>query len=161
MSAAEDVQRQVAVAPVVTVEEPTLLVAMQWIVRRVQVQPDLPRRLGVRLHEQPYQQVVERLRLRHDALVAMRRRLLGNAQLQTVQRARTRQRRAPVAIPHPIRAGRVRLARQQRQQRVAAQFVVIVQIFVAQRHRVHALRQQRPHVVLHAQRITVIDETTG
>ena len=159
--AAEDVQRQITVATVVTVEEAALLHAMQRIVRRVQVQPDLPRRLAVRPHEQPDQQVVERLRLRHDALVAMYRRLRGVAQLQTVQRARTRQRRTPIALPHPARARRIHLARRQRQQRVAAQFVVIVEVLVTQRQRVHALRQQRAHVMLDARRVAVIDETPG
>ena len=46
-------------------------------------------------------------------------------------------------------------------QRVAAQFVVIVEVLVTQRQRVHALRQQRAHVMLDARRVAVIDETPG
>ena len=45
MLAAEDVQRQIAVIIVVAVEEPPFLVAVQRIVRGIQVQDDLARRL--------------------------------------------------------------------------------------------------------------------
>lgn len=43
MPAARHVQRQIAIAVVVAVEEPAFLLAVQGIVRRVQVEQDLPR----------------------------------------------------------------------------------------------------------------------
>jgi len=52
MPAAEDIQRHVAVAVVVAVEEAPLLPAVQRIVGRIQVQHDLRRRPLVRFHEQ-------------------------------------------------------------------------------------------------------------
>jgi hypothetical protein len=51
MLATEDVQRQVAVATVVAVEEPPLLLAVQRVVRRIQIQNDLPGRLRMGLQE--------------------------------------------------------------------------------------------------------------
>ena len=52
MPAAEDVERQVAVAVVIAVEEPAFLMAMQRIVGRIEIEHDLPWRLRVRLEEQ-------------------------------------------------------------------------------------------------------------
>src|SRR5690606_3994014 len=63
MLAAEDVQRQIAVTPVVAMEEPPFLVTMQWIIGRIQIQPDLPRWLLVGLEEHVYQQPIERVRI--------------------------------------------------------------------------------------------------
>ena len=155
--AAEHVQRQVAVTAVVAVEEATLLGTVQRIVRRVQVQPELPRRLGAGLHEQLDQQIVQGLGTRHDPLVAVPR-PLRLAKLQPVQRTRAGQRRTPVPVPRAIRTGRVRPADQQRQHRVAPQRVVVVEILIAQRQRVHALRDQRAHIVFHARRVAVVLE---
>ena len=59
---AEDVQRQIAVAAVIAVEETTLLVTVQRIIGGIQVQPDLARWLAVRFDEQIDQQTVERVR---------------------------------------------------------------------------------------------------
>jgi len=52
MLAAEDVQRQIAIIFVIPMKEAARLVAMQWIVRGVQVQDDSFRRLVVGLQEQ-------------------------------------------------------------------------------------------------------------
>jgi hypothetical protein len=49
--AAEDVERQIAIVPVVTVKEPPLLVPLQRIVRGVQIQNNLLRRFRVGLTE--------------------------------------------------------------------------------------------------------------
>src|SRR5271163_1070544 len=52
MRAAEDVQRQIAIAIIVTVKEPTLLMPVQRVVGGIEVEDDLLRRMLVRLHEQ-------------------------------------------------------------------------------------------------------------
>ena len=59
MLAREDIQRQVTVAVVITVEEAALLVALQRQVGRVQVQHDLLGRFAVRFQEHLNQQFVE------------------------------------------------------------------------------------------------------
>ena len=138
--------------------EAALLTAVQRIVRGVQVQPDLLRRLGVGVQEDVRQHAVQRVRVRRDAMVAVPGDLFRLAQLQPVQRARARQRTAPVPLPRALRAGRVRLADQQRQQAVAAQRVVVVQILVAQRQPVHPLRHQLPRRVLHLPAVAMILE---
>ena len=52
MATAEHIERQIAVAIVIAVEEPTLLLAVQRIVGRIQVENDLPGRPLMRLEEQ-------------------------------------------------------------------------------------------------------------
>ena len=91
VTAAEDVERQVAVAVVIAVEEPAFLLAVQRIVRGIQVEDDLPRRLGVRLQEQIDEQRLDRRRVMADLVVARR---LRPAQLQPVQRDLAGHRRA-------------------------------------------------------------------
>jgi hypothetical protein len=51
VTAAEHVERQIAVAVVVAVEEPPLLLAVQWIIRCIEIEDDLLGRPRVRLHE--------------------------------------------------------------------------------------------------------------
>jgi ABC transporter substrate binding protein len=58
VTAAEHVERQIAVAVVVAVEEPPLLLAVQWIIRCIEIEDDLLGRPRVRLHEQVDQQVL-------------------------------------------------------------------------------------------------------
>ena len=72
MPAAEHVERQVAVAVVVAVEEPALLMAVQGIVGGVEVENDLPRRPAVRVEEQLDQQPLDRRRVVADPVVAGR-----------------------------------------------------------------------------------------
>ena len=52
MAAAEHVERQIAVAIVIAVEEPPLLLAVQRIVRRIEIENDLLRSALMRLQEQ-------------------------------------------------------------------------------------------------------------
>ena len=56
MPAAEHVERQIAVAVVIAVEEPPLLLAVQRIVGRIEIENDLLRRALMRLQEQIDQQ---------------------------------------------------------------------------------------------------------
>ena len=63
MSAAEDVERQVAVAIVVAVEEPAFLLAVQRIVGGIQIEDDLLRSLPMRLQEQVDEQRLDRRRV--------------------------------------------------------------------------------------------------
>ena len=74
MAAAEHVERQVAVAIVIAVEEPPLLLAVQRIIRRIEVENDLPGRPRMRLQEQVEQQRPDRDRIVADLVVARRRR---------------------------------------------------------------------------------------
>ena len=144
-----------------TVEEAAFLVAVQRIVRRVDVQHDLRRGRLVRLDEQLQQQRVHRRGVRHDLLVAIRRGGFQHRQLQTVQRALAGQRPPAIRRPTAPRAGHVRTLAQQRHQTVAAQLVVIVEILVTQADAHDALLHQRLDIVLHAARRAMIGETAS
>ena len=89
----------------------------------------------------------------------MARRVLGLAELQAVQRARARQCIPAVALAFALLPGQVPLAYQQRHQRITSQLPMVVEVFVAQRQRIDALRHQCVHIVFHTQPIAVIDKT--
>ncbi len=61
MLAAEDVQRQVTIILVVAVKEPTRLVAVNQVIRRVQVQDDALRWRVVRSKEQAAARTMDRM----------------------------------------------------------------------------------------------------
>ena len=148
MAAAEDVQRQVAVAAVVTVEEPALLLAVHRIVGGVEVEDDLGGRRRMRLHEQIDEQPLDRRPVVADLVVARR---LRPTQLQTVQCALARQRRT-------LRPPRRELADHRRQHRVVPQLVVVDQVFVAQGDPVNPLTHQRRDLMLDQVGIAPIHE---
>jgi hypothetical protein len=118
--AAEHIERQIAVAIVIAVEEPALLMAVQRIVGGIEIKDDLLRRPCVGLEEQIDEQPLDRRWIVTDLVIARR---LGPAQLQPVERRFAGNRRA-VLTP------RRELAGQHRHQRVVAQRVVIDQILI-------------------------------
>jgi hypothetical protein len=71
MPAAEHVQGQIAVAAVVAVEEAALLLTVQRVVGRVEIEDDLRERPRVRLQEQVDEQVGERGRVVTDLVIAI------------------------------------------------------------------------------------------
>ena len=73
---------------------------------------------------------------------------------KTAQRALARQRRA--ALPASLE-----LARQQRQQGIAPQLVVVVEILVSQSNARDPLRHQRPHRMLRETGVAVVREAAG
>ena len=133
----EDIERQVAVVVVVAVKEPALLLAMQRRVGGVQIDDDPFGRLDLRLQIHLHQQPVDGRGVVADLLVAV----LGGASLsralQTAQRGLAGQRFARLAF-----------ASQQAHQRIIAKLVVVIEIRVAQRQRVDALRHHFSHAVL-------------
>ena len=60
MPAAEDIERQIAVAVVIAMEEASFLLAMQRVVGGIEVQHDLLGRAGVGLQEQIDKQPLDR-----------------------------------------------------------------------------------------------------
>ena len=150
MPAAEHIQRQIAVAIVITVKEPAFLMAMQRVVGGVEVEHDLPGRPCVRLEEQVDEQGLDRRRVVADLVVAGRD--LAR-QFEAVERRLARRRRA-VAAPS------LELARQHRHQRVVTKLVVIVQVFVAERDAEHALPDERGHRVLDEPLVSRVAETS-
>jgi hypothetical protein len=72
MAAVEDVERQIAVAAVVAVEEPAFLLAVERIVRGVEVEHDLLRSAFVRFEEELDEQRLDRCRAVADLVIARR-----------------------------------------------------------------------------------------
>ena len=128
--AAEHVQRQIAVAVIVAVEEAALLVAVQRIIGGVEIEDDpLGRRL-VRLEEQRDEQGLDGSPIMPDLMIT---RGAGWRMLEPVQRAFAGQRGAGLA-PGGELAGKGR------QDRIVPQLIVIDQVFVAERDAEHPLR---------------------
>ena len=138
MAAAEHVERQIAVAIVITVEEPPLLLAMQRIIGRIQIKNDLRGRAFVRLQEQVEQKSLDGHRVVADLVVARRLQL---AQFQPVQRRLAGHRRT-------ILAPRLKLAGQHRHHRIVAQLVVVVEILIAKRNPKYPLAHQGHDLML-------------
>jgi hypothetical protein len=151
MPAAENVQRQVAIAVVVAVKEPPLLMPVQRVVGGVQVENDLLGRVLVRFHEQSDKQRLDLGPVPGDAVIA---RQLRPAPLQPVECRFASQGRTILATSR-------QLAGQHRHRRVVTQLVVIDQVFVAQRQRKDPLPDQSSDSVLDQLRRAAVDETLG
>ena len=128
--AAEYVQRQIAVAVVIAVEEPAFLMAVQRIIRGIEVEDDLPGRRLVRLEEEVDEQPFDRRAVMADLVIA---RWLGRCVLEPVQRALAGKRRA-IFTPGG------ELACQGREHRVEAELIMVDHILIAERDPEHPLR---------------------
>ena len=142
------------------VEVAPLLGAVQRVVGRVEIEDDLPGRRAVRLQEQLDHQPVDLCRVGGDPLAAVARRLVRDAELEPVERARASQRMTAVAVPHPVGAGEVAAADGQRQHAVVAQLVVVVEILVSQRDRHDPLRDETVQPVLAAPGVAMVREAS-
>ena len=137
MPAAEDVERQIAVAVVVAVEEAAFLMAVQRIVGRIEIEHDLFGRFAMRIEKQIDQQPLDQGRLVRDPTIAVDH---GRAELQPVQRALARQGRTP-AVP------RLQSTKHHAHDRIVPPPIVIDQVFVAECHAQHPLADQGREVV--------------
>jgi hypothetical protein len=130
------------------VEEAALLVAVQRIIGRVEVENDPPRWRLVRLEEQVDEQAFDRRTVVADLRVAARRQ---RRVLEPVERALAGERGA-------VLAPRLELASKRRQHRVVAQLVVVDEILVPQRDPADALHQHGLDGVLDQRRRPTVGE---
>jgi hypothetical protein len=151
MLTAEDIERQIAVAVVVAMEEAAFLMAMQRVVSRIQIKDDLARRRPVRLEEEVDEEALDGGTVVADPVVA---RGSDRRMLEPVQRALAGQRRAVLA-PGDELAGKGR------QHRVMAQLIVVDQVLVAERNAEHALRHHGLDTVLDQRLRAVVIEAGG
>ena len=150
---AEYVERQVAVFIVVAVEETTLLRPVQRDVGVVEIQHDLPWRTLMRLEEEIDQQRIDLRSVAIDLVIL--RREVPRRVLQAIECALASQRLAVGSQYRP------QLARQHGKRRILAQFVVIVEVLVAQRQAEDALPHQRLDLMLDIAGVTPINEAVG
>ena len=122
---AEQVESRVAALFILAVEEPSLLLAVQWDVGVVEIQHDLARCALMRFEEEIHQQCID-LRVVTIDLVILRR-MQPRRVLQAIERALASQRFA-VGPQH-----RAQLPRQHPKRRVLAELIVIVEVFITQR----------------------------
>ncbi len=149
MAAAEDVERQVAVAVVIAMEEAALLASVQRVVGDVEIELQPLRRALVGVEKQVHEQRLDRAGVVADAAIAMRAR---RRVLQTVQRRLARQRRT-------LPPARLKPAQNRAQNRVVAQLVLVQKVRVAQRDPEHPLAHQRLHIVHNAIRRAIVRKT--
>jgi len=135
-------------AVIVAVEEPAFLVAVQRIVGGIEIENDLRRRTPMRLHEEIDEQHLDRRRIVAYLVIASR---FGPAQFDAVQCRFAGQRCT-------VRALRRKLAGDNRQHRIVPQFIVIVEVFIAQRDADHPLQHHRADLMLHQFRHPRVDE---
>ena len=162
MLAAEDVQRQVAVAVVVAVKEAAQLDGRgsdrRW--RRGRARSP-PAAAGAAARKASTKKAAMSLMPGDDLLVAALRVGPRGRQFQAVQRALAGQRLAAIARSATLLAGRIALADQRRQERIVPQVVVVVEVFVAQGQGEHPLGDQFVDRVLDQLGIAVIVEAGG
>src|SRR5262249_38928043 len=68
--AAEEIQWQIAVFPIVAMKEASFLFAVQWIISRVQVDDDQLRRLFMRLQKNVDEKAIRLLLIQSDLFIA-------------------------------------------------------------------------------------------
>ena len=93
MLAAENIQRQITIAVVVTMEEPAFLFAMQRQIGRIDIDNHLFRRLVMRFDEHRHQQLIDTVFPECDFLVPIRHAV---AEFHPIQSALARQRSAEI-----------------------------------------------------------------
>ena len=156
MVVTEDVQRQVAVAVIIAVEEPTLLVPVQRIVSGIQIQHDLLRGRLVAAEEHIDERAGDCCLVPTNLLVAVVDR--RNGSLKSVQRALAGQRVAAVTLTPALPTLHVRLLTQRGKQRILPQPVMVHHVFVAQTYPLHPLGDHAEHRVLYVPFIPQVRE---
>ena len=159
--AAEDVPGQVAELLVVAVEEAALLVAVQGVVGGIQVGDEHRRRRGVGTEEEVHEPALDGLGPGDDLLVAAGGAGVGGRQFQAVEGTLAGQGLALVPGAQPVLAGGVGLADEGREQGVAAQGVLVVEVFVAQGQAVDALADELQDGVFEGVGVAVVGEAGG
>ena len=157
--AAEDVERQVAIAVVVAMEEArsaraphAFLLAVDRVVGGVEVEHDLLRRSLVAIEEDVHEQCFQARRIVIDLVILPG--LAPRPVLQPVERALAGHRRT-------VRTLGLELAGQHMEQRVVTKLIVVVQVFIAEREGEHALADQGLDRVLEQSWVAPVGETAG
>jgi len=102
--ASEDVQRQVEVVALVTMEEAPFLLPVQGVVGRIQIQPDRHQRCTMGVDKAVHQRSVHTLGVGDNFLVALVFFDLFGVQFQTIERAGVGQRLTAALFGSPILA---------------------------------------------------------
>lgn len=138
-----------------------MLRAVQRIVGGVHVENNLVRRLGV-LAEEHLDEEVFKLRVPGgDFFIARGGAGPGRRQFQAIERVATGQGLAPVLGTDATGAGRIVMSASDRQQRIVPQFVMVVEVFVAEGDAEHPLGEQMFEAVFDQVGIAEVVEAFG
>jgi hypothetical protein len=148
--ATENVQRQVAVAIIVAMKEPTLLVPVDRIIGGIKIKDNPLGRLCVGLQEQIDEQILDGGCVMAD-LVITARRTFGRV-FQAVQCGLAGQGRT-------VRTLGLQAVCQQAKHRIVPQFIMIVDVLIAQRDPGNALADHGRQTMHHLIGIAMIAET--
>ena len=162
-SRSENVERQVAIVSVVAVKKAPFLAAVQRVVGGVEIEHDALGLARLRLDVERGQQTVGRAGVEHDLLVTSLRpgRPWPGFNSRRLRVLLPAPGFAAVLASPPLLAFEVLFARQQGQQRVRAQLIVIVEVLITQRQPVDALGDQLAHAVFNLRGLPIIAETVG
>ena len=119
-------------------EETPLLLPMQRVIGRIQIEYDLLGGLLMRLEKEVHHEGVDLARIQADLLVAAGSIRIERSQLQSIQRALASQSLAPVPAPLSLLPLQVALASHKAEERVMAEIVMVIQVLVP------ASQTQRP-----------------
>ncbi len=147
MPPAEDVKRQIAITVLITVNEPPLWISVHRIIRRIKVEDDFVRCSLVRLQEKIDQQSLDGDRIVTDLVNSVSARACS-APAGSTSTCR-RPARSPPGAPRACRPAPPSSDHG---------LVVIVEVFVAERNREHALVDQRHHLILNQMRLPLAME---
>jgi hypothetical protein len=159
--AAEDELRQKAVVVIMAVEELAELLAIRGDVAGVDVEHDLGRRLKMLLDEDLHQQIADAREARDDFAVGRVRPGAGFGEFEPVECALSGERFSAIGFPSPILPGGVFLSNDGGESRIAAQIIVINQVFIAETDPVNPLPEQVEQRMLDDVLLPMIFEAVG
>jgi len=150
--AGEDVQWQIAIAVVERIEVPPFLLAVDRIVRGIEIDDQPARRLVVGLCHHRHKQTFHRGGVVRDLVIWVRPDL--RRMLQPIEGRLASERRA-------IRALGGQSAAEHAEHRIVAQLIVIDDVLVAERDTKNALAQHRRQLVNGERRVAAVLEASG
>jgi len=153
----KDIERQITIVAIIGVEVPALLRAVQQVAHRIQIDHHFARVPGQAARPHPQETLLDLVRIVRQPMTA---RLLVVGQLQSVERGRGGQRHAAMLRQKTILPERIAFVAGGGQQRVQAETVVIVEVFITQRQPIEPLGQQLLERVIDKTLIAGIDKAS-
>lgn len=140
--ATKNVERQVNLIVVIAVKMPPFLLPMHAVVGRIQIEIKTRGNPALRAEKLSDKEFVHRRRIHRDLLVNAIALFVSAPQFKTIERALASQGLALIHSATTVLTSHIHPPAQQSQERVYAQLVVIVEVFVPQRQAEDALFEQ-------------------
>ncbi len=161
MLTTKNVQWKITICLVITVEEFTLLVAVQRIVRCVNIKDYLCWNFCMRFDKNINKKVIYRFWSQHYFFVWALSISACGCQFQPVQGALSCQRFAFILFRFSIHSGWVSFPNSYCQHLIFGQVIMIIEILIPQSQANNSLRYQRQHTVFDTPFITMVNKASG